>query len=134
MELILFKINNYIYGLKPNEVVNIEKLSTIEDEGAQIKENYIVKDNVKFKYIDLYKNFFNIDRHFLEKRDDYILFLKNEIFFNTEHISEIQDVDIKKFDFKNVVEKEYIDLFQNILIFGKKIGIVLNANIIKKLR
>lgn len=127
MDILIFLINNYFYGISLDLTSEIERLNVLKEHGnIKIRKNSILKNNINFIYIDLYKIFYFAQRTFNKNNDDYIIFLKNKIFFNVEKIIDIKNVAIKHFPMKKFMNKKYVDFFQDTFIINSQIGFILN--------
>lgn len=111
MKILIFKINNFLFGIELDKILKIEKR---------------LPQNEKFRYIDLYKKFFDIKK---ELNNDYFVFLKNGIVFNTESVINItDDIPTLKFEFNKCFLKGYNGLVKEFFIIKNNIGLILNEN------
>ncbi len=128
MELLIFYLKGYLFGIQTDFVESVEKIITIKEQAdIQIKKNEVIKKNIKYNLLNLYELFYNEKREII-KLNDYIIFLNNKSSFNTENLKHIAKVDTIKYNFSLMEDKKYLDLFVGTFIIENKIGLILNGN------
>lgn len=131
MELILFFIKNNVFAFPAQVVTRIENIHDMKDNYRDI-ERVITVDHKEYLLSDLYKKLYNENRNML-KSNDYILFLKNNIFINCEKILRLQSSKIFNYNFELILGKKYGKLYSGVFIFKDKIGLILNEYEIEEL-
>lgn len=109
-----------MFALIADAVQSIERVSNLKKIKTKIKFN-----NTEYKFINLYKEFYNLERK-LEEVNDYVIFLKNGLAFNTEKIENILEKDIIKYNFSSFFKTSCKILFNGVFLIDKKIGLVIN--------
>ncbi|MBU1076558.1 MAG: hypothetical protein KKH98_04655 [Spirochaetes bacterium] len=131
MELLIFSINNFTFGISTNFIEGVESISEGNND-ITISSNNVIKNGISYFLLNLYQMFF------LRERDpdltkNSILFLKNRICFSVEKFERIKSIETLDFNFSTILPAKYVHLFGGVFISKKRLGIIINGKELESL-
>ena len=131
LEILLFELNGLLYGVDSDSVYSIDRISNLVGKAPiNQKKTEIEKNDIAFHYFDIYLSFYGMDKKFFRNdfnSTDYLILFKDYFFFNVDRILKILPVEIRDFDRRFFVSRDYRKIVSGFFMVGYEMGIVLDT-------